>query len=353
MTGKIDKAAARLVRYTLKQAVGGSGVSFVDVIVVEVSDSYGGTGLGFSYVLATDGAIAHKAAQDQLDRFVLNQPAIPPQASWRKIFQSFNRTGLGPNLIGLAAIDVALWDLHAKRQGVPLGVAMGGESRLVDVYGSGGYTAGQAPALAAEVTARHLERGFKAVKPRVSGAAADATLLKSVRTALGDKGHLMADANEKCDITRARWLLQVARDQGALFVEEPVASTSLEGYRALTTTGVALAGGEHFQQREIFASLMADRVLSVAQPDLAMIGGLTPVLDICGLADALGVVVSPHFLPGLFVHVAAASPSVKWLEDFPLLEPMFEGWPALLRSGQMQPGTAAGHGLTLSEQYRR
>jgi L-alanine-DL-glutamate epimerase-like enolase superfamily enzyme len=349
----IDKAVARLVRYSLKQAVGGSGVSFVDVIIVELGDSDGNTGLGFSYVLAADGAVACKAAQEQLDRFVLKQPDVPPQARWRKIFQSFNRTGLGPNLISLAAIDVALWDLHAKRLGVPLGVAMGGENRAVDVYGSGEYNTSQSPTQAAEATARHLARGFKAVKPRVGGVPSDAVLLKAVRAALGDKGHLMLDANEKCDITRARWLLQVARDEGALFVEEPVASTSLEGYRALAGVGVALAGGEHFQQREIFASLMADRVLSVAQPDLAMIGGLTPVLDICGLADALGVVVSPHFLPGLFVHVAAASPSVKWLEDFPLLEPMFEGWPALSQSGQMQPGTAAGHGLSLGEAYRR
>jgi aspartate kinase len=46
-----------------------------------------------------------------------------------------------------------------------------------------------------------------------------------------------------------------------------------------------------------------------------------------------GVEVSPHFLPGLFVHLAAALPGLRWLEDFPLLEPLFEGWPHIDSDG--------------------
>ena len=41
-------------------------------------------------------------------------------------------------------------------------------------------------------------------------------------------------------------------------------------------------------------------------------------------AVAFGVGAAPHFLPALFVHVAAAAPNVTWLEDFPLLEPLFD-----------------------------
>jgi L-alanine-DL-glutamate epimerase-like enolase superfamily enzyme len=46
----------------------------------------------------------------------LNQTPQHPQVFWRKIFASFNHTGLGPNLIALAAIDVALWDHYAKQR---------------------------------------------------------------------------------------------------------------------------------------------------------------------------------------------------------------------------------------------
>ena len=103
-------------------------------------------------------------------------------------------------------------------------------------------------------------------------------------------------------------------------------TTALAGYSALAARGVSLAAGEHLQQREAFALLVSQKILAVIQPDLAMIGGLTPVLDLCVLANLMDVVVSPHFLLGLFVHVAAAAPALQWLEDFPLLEPMFEGW---------------------------
>jgi L-alanine-DL-glutamate epimerase-like enolase superfamily enzyme len=325
-------------------------VSFVDLIIVNLTDSDGASGLGFSYVLADDGAVSCKAAKLQLDRFVQNKPLVPPQVYWRSIRRSFNRTGLGPNLIGLAAIDVALWDLHAKRMNLPLAAAMGGEARAVEVYGSGGFTAGQAPSAAAESAARYFDLGFGAVKPRVRGDRSDEAVLSAVRTAAGDTGQVMADANEKCDIVSARRLLSAARDNGVLFVEEPLPATSLAGYATLSTMGVSLAAGEHFQQREIFSALIAQKILAVVQPDLAMIGGLTPVLDLCVLAEAMDVVVSPHFLPGLFVHVAAAHAALRWLEDFPLIEPVFEGWPDT-KKGRMTPSATPGHGLVLSARF--
>lgn len=352
MTLTIVDAGATLVRYELERAVGGSGVSFVDVIIVDLQDNDGVSGLGFSYVLAADGALSCQAASAQLDRFVRGKQTLPPQAMWKSIYRSFNRSGLGPNLIGLAAIDVAMWDLHAKRMSAPLWAAMGGESRSIDIYGSGGFTAGQPSAEAAENAARYIQAGFKAVKPRMRGDRSDEAVLAAVRSAAGGIGHVMADANEKCDLVSARWLLSMARDHGVLFVEEPLPSTALGGYRSLASAGVNLAAGEHFQQRETFATLIADRVLSIVQPDLAMIGGLTPVLDICILAEAMDVVVSPHFLPGLFAHVGAAYPSLRWLEDFPLLEPLFEGWPKV-REGRMGPTEADGHGLTLLPRYRK
>ena len=347
----VAQAEARLVRFQLDRPVGGSGVSFVDVIIVDVVDSDGATGMGFSYVLAADGAVSRQAAQLQLERFVIGQPVLPPQALWKSIVQSFNRTGLGPNLIGLAAIDVAIWDLHSKRRGVPLAVAVGGDPRLTDVYGSGGFTAGQEPRQAADAASRYLARGFKAVKPRVLGDRSDVKLLRAIRDAVGDN-HFMLDANEKCDLAAARWLMSLAQEHGALFIEEPIPTSALAGYRALAPSSVAIAAGEHLQQLETFVTLMTERVLSVVQPDLAMIGGITPILDLCVVAGSLGIVVSPHFLPGLFVHLAAAAPNLRWLEDFPLLEPMFEGWPSVTTRGQMEPGSAAGHGLVLCDRYR-
>jgi L-alanine-DL-glutamate epimerase-like enolase superfamily enzyme len=347
------RARAGLIAYKLPQAVGGSGVAEVDVIVVEITDADGAQGLGFSYVLGGNGGVAFKAAQEQVARFVDGQKLLPPPAAlWRKIAASFNRTGYGPNLIALGAIDVAAWDLHARSMGLPLGIAMGGELRAVPVYGSGGFNTVQPPEKAAEVAAEQTSRGLTAVKPRVKGTRSDADVIAAVRKAIPSHVQVMADANEKCDLTQALWLMALARDEGLLFVEEPLPAYALEGYRRLTPSGAAIATGEHLQMRGSFLPFLSERIASVIQPDLAMVGGLTPVLELATLAEAFDAIVSPHFLPGLFAHVAAASPAIRWLEEFPLLEPLFEGWPAIARDGTMTATSSPGHGLTLHQRFR-
>ena len=173
----IVTAKVGLIPFKLTQAVGGSGVSAVDVIVVDLADADGARGLGFSYVIGGNGGVAYKAAQEQVARFVDGQMLPPPPALWRKINASFNRTGAGPNLIALAAIDVAAWDLRANRLGVPLGVAMGGELRSVPVYGSGGFNTTQPPEAAAAIAAEQAARGLTAVKPRVKGTPSDEAVM--------------------------------------------------------------------------------------------------------------------------------------------------------------------------------
>ena len=345
-----SKAEATLLRYMLDESVGGSGVSSVDVVLVELTDSDGVTGLGFTYVIGgMGGEVVLAAARSQLQRQLLDAAAVPPAALWRSIAASFNRTGLGPNLLALAAVDVAAWDLEANRRGVSMGRAMGGTNRPVPLYGSGGFTAEQSPGQAAEVAAAHLSRGLRAVKARVAGRRGDLGLMAAVRKALPDDAHMMLDANEKCDVTGASWLLEAAGDHGALFVEEPLPADNLDAYRALARRpGATIAAGEHLQGRQAFLPFVSEHLVGMIQPDLAMAGGLTPALEIAQIAEAFGVSVSPHFLPGLFVHLAAARPAVAWLEDFPLLEPLFEGWPEPSKNGLLTPRECSGHGLSVA-----
>lgn len=114
------------------------------------------------------------AANAQVQRYVLTQALIPPQALWRRIAAGLNRTGLGPNLIAPAAIDVAAWDLESRRRGLPLEKAMGGVPRSVPVYGSGGFTAGQSP----EEAAARAFRAFGDQPPELQRM----TLMSSRRT---------------------------------------------------------------------------------------------------------------------------------------------------------------------------
>lgn len=340
------RADASLIRYTLDAPVGGSGISVVDVVLVDVVDSDGVTGLGFTYVLGGGGETVLAATRQQIEQHLRGRAMLPPPSLWHQIAATFDRTGLGPNLVALAAIDVAAWDIEARRRGVPLYTALGGVARSVQVYGSGGFSAGQLPSAAADVAAQHVRRNLAAVKPRVRGWRDDLAVIDAVVGAVPAHVHVMLDANQKCDLAAARWLLAAAAERGVLFVEEPISAHSVDGYRALaSTSAVTIAAGEHLQGRAAFMPFLTERLIGVVQPDLAMCGGLTPILEVAALADAFGISVSPHFLPGLFVHAAAAAPGIGWLEEFPLIEPLFEGWPEVRGDGTMAPGDLPGHGL--------
>lgn len=348
---KIESCSHELLRYKLAKPVGGSGVSSVDVLLTHVMLADGCAGMGFSYVLSGTG-VPMLAAARALSVKLEGTQLFHPAATWRSLNDTLNRSRRGPNYLALAALDMAMWDAYARARGEPLGVVMGGAPRSVPVYGSGGYFAGQSPHLAAEVTRKHVEAGFLGVKPRVDGSRKAASVLQAVRDAAPPHIELMCDANEKCSAVQARRLLSAAHEAEYLFVEEPLPACDVAGYRALARSyPYMVATGEHLQGADECLPFVSEGLCSVIQPDLALIGGLTPALEASRLAAAFGISVAPHFLPGLFMHLAWACPNVSWLEDFPLLEPLFEGWPTM-RNGCIEagdPSTAlAGHGLSLA-----
>ena len=350
-------AEAELWRYPLAGPTGGSGITAVDVIVVSLEDSEGETGLGFSYVLGGGGAVVKAAADDLLSRFVAGESCVPPEALWRRLAASLNRVGRGIGYVAIAAIDVAAWDLHARASGVPLYTALGGVARTVPVYGSGGFRPDQDPDAAIAQALAYAGRGCKAVKLRVAGNRADVARMRAVSDALPEGVDLMVDANERCDLARAVWLANECAAVNALWLEEPLPADALHGYANLATRSpVPIATGEHLQGAVELKPYFSAGACAVVQPDLAMMGGISECLRAGRIAEYHDVSVSPHFLPALFVHLACALPNVRWLEDFPLLEPLFDTPLAMDENGTMTPGDAPGHGLAWAsgarEEYR-
>ena len=340
------RAEAELWRYPLAGPTGGSGITAVDVIVVSLEDSEGETGLGFSYVLGGGGAVVKAAAADLLSRFVADRDCVPPEALWRRLAASLNRVGRGIGYVAIAAIDVAAWDLHARSAGVPLYTALGGAPRAVPVYGSGGFRPDQEPDAAVAQALAYAARGCKAVKLRVAGNRADVARMRAVADALPEDVDLMVDANERCDLARALWLANECAAVNALWLEEPLPADALHGYATLASQSpVPIATGEHLQGAVELKPYFSAGACAVLQPDLAMMGGIGECLRAARIAEYHDVSVSPHFLPALFVHLACALPNVRWLEDFPLLEPLFDAPLAMDENGTMTPGDAPGHGL--------
>ncbi|MEE2722284.1 MAG: mandelate racemase/muconate lactonizing enzyme family protein [Pseudomonadota bacterium] len=351
---KIAKANAELWVFPLSGPTGGSGITAVDVIVVDIEDSDGQSGTGFSYVLGGGGATVAAAAKDMLERFVDGQKIVPPQALWRRLVGSLNRLGRGYGYLAIAAIDVAMWDLYAKRLEMPLYEALGGAARTLPVYGSGGYGPAQDPDAAVARSLEYAEMGCKAVKLRVAGAPADLDRIRAVADALPDGIDIMADANEKCDLTRAQWLVNVLADVNALWLEEPLPAHDTNGFATLAAnSSVPIATGEHHQGVVELTPLMQAQAISIVQPDLAMMGGITESLRVAQVAEHYNLVVSPHFLPSLFIHLAGAAPSIRWMEDFPLLEPLFEDPVGMDGSGNIAPPNTPGHGISWADGARK
>ena len=357
MPPQITKSTAELWRYKVKTPMPGSMLTSVDVIVVTLEDKNGVTGMGFSYVIGGGGDAVATMAKSLLTRFVGQQPALPPPALWRRMAGSLNRLGRGVGYQAICAIDIAAWDMHARALGVPLGVALGvalgGEARVMPVYTSGGFGAFIPPEEAVEKTRAAVARGIRGVKIRVAGAHEDLARMGAVRDVLPEGIHLMADANERCDLIRARWLAAACAEHGMLWLEEPLPSYDYAGFAQLARSSpVAIATGEHLQGCAEFHPLLEARSLAVAQPDPAMMGGITEIMRFCHIAEDAGVVVAPHFNPALFIHVAAAAPAMKWLEDFPVLEPLFAKQPEWDKNGDMTMPTGPGHGIAFHDDAR-
>tara|TARA_Y100001936_G_scaffold253408_1_gene317838 strand:+ start:4035 stop:5117 length:1083 start_codon:yes stop_codon:yes gene_type:complete len=347
MMTEITHATAELWVFPLPGPTGGSGITAVDVIVVDLEASDGTTGTGFSYVLGGGGRIVQAATQDMLDRFVLGERILPPQALWRRLAVSLNRLGRGVNYLAISAIDVAMWDLHAKRLDMPLYAALGGVPRKLPVYGSGGFGPEQETGAAVDRALEYAEMGCTAIKLRVAGAPADLARIQAVADAVPDGVGIMADANEKCDLVRAQWLVNLLADVNALWIEEPLPANDTNGFAILAANSpIPIATGEHHQGVGEMSPLIAARAASILQPDLAMMGGITESLRLAQIAEHFNLVVSPHFLPSLFIHVAGAAPSIKWMEDFPLLEPLFDNPVEMDAEGNIAPPDTPGHGIS-------
>jgi L-alanine-DL-glutamate epimerase-like enolase superfamily enzyme len=210
----------------------------------------------------------------------------------------------GPIHQCIAGIDMALWDLSARRAAAPLWRHLGGSSPKIRAYASGINP--EAPgALAAECR----ERGHRAFKLKVGfGEARDIANLHEMRETLGHDALLMADANQAWHFPQASSMVERMERFGLAWLEEPMrADRPWEEWRSLAAKApMPLAGGENLVGLEAFEQALAARALRVIQPDAAKWGGLTGCLAVARRTLAAGLRYCPHYLGGGIGLLASA-----------------------------------------------
>jgi L-alanine-DL-glutamate epimerase-like enolase superfamily enzyme len=223
---------------------------------------------------------------------------------------------------GIAAVDIALWDLLGKQLGVPVCQLFGSNRQQVPIYGSGGWLSYSLDELLAEVTG-YVKHGFTMVKMKVGSAdiRQDAERVRAIRNAIGDKVRLMVDANQAWTAQQAITFARLVEGQDIYWFEEPVAKDDLDGYcQVATKSNIPIATGEREYSLDAFREFLRRGAAAILQPDVLRIGGLSQALKVAHLAQAFHRLVAPHFYKEIDVHLLAAIPNGLFLEYFPWID---------------------------------
>ncbi|HEY3678174.1 MAG TPA: mandelate racemase/muconate lactonizing enzyme family protein [Bradyrhizobium sp.] len=209
----------------------------------------------------------------------------------------------GPFAQAIAGIDLALWDLDARRRKIALWRLLGGRSSAIKVYASGiNPTGTQRMAEAA------FERGHRALKLKIGfDPTSDRSNLTALRNLVGS-GMLAADVNQGWSLEQALQLAPRLAEFGLAWLEEPIRADRpwTEWQTLRRQAGVPLAAGENIASHAGFAHVFDNDVLKVVQPDIAKWGGLTECTNIARDILKADKAFCPHYLGGGIGLLASA-----------------------------------------------
>ncbi len=301
--------------------------------LVEVTTDEGLTGWGECFGPGNV-ALANKAIVERvIAPMVLGMDVLDRDVIWHKVYNLLRDHGQkGMPIQALSGVDIALWDIAGKSAGLPLHKLIGGAHRTdVAAYGYGMM-------LKRESVADHVARfedeaaaiigmGFSATKMKVGlGARDDVRLCEAVARGAGE-ARFMVDANHAYTTSDAFYVGRALDELGAYWFEEPVAPEDHDGYRELRAgLRTNIAGGEAEFARWGWRSILENRGLDIAQPEVCALGGITEYLRVLALCHA-------HFTP-VVNHVwgsaVAVATNLQLLAAMPPLPGGLHPWEPML-----------------------
>jgi galactonate dehydratase len=290
---------------------------------IEIKTQSGLRGVGEASLVSADGPLSHSASA--MARRALELPhAAPAQWSDGRPLDTMVDAAV------FSAIDQALWDIEARRQGVIVAalLADGQPARTqVPLYANiNRRTDDRSPAGFADSARRAVSAGFDAVKiapfddvtPNLNtrhdlSAAIDKGLARcaAVREVVGAERQLMIDCHWRFDEAGADALIAQAAQLGVYWIECPIPETpdrlpAIARLRAAANShGLLLAGCEERTRVEGFAPFLKAGAYDVMMPDAKYAGGLTEMLRLAALFETHGVTFSPHNPSGPVCHAAS------------------------------------------------
>lgn len=315
---------------------------------VRLRDRDGAEGVGYTYTCGRNGAAIDASLSRDMAPLVLGQDGDRIEQLWQRLWWATHYGGRGgPTVLALSAVDMALWDLKARRLDQPLWRLLGGHDPRVPCY-AGGIDLDYPLDRLLKQTEQNLERGFRAIKmkvgrPRLSE---DVARVRAMRDFLGEDFPLMVDANMRWTADEA---IRAARSFAPLaitWLEEPLIPDDIAGHaRVVREGGVPIAAGENLRTLWEFRQLIASGGVTFPEPDVTNCGGITAFLKIAHLAEAFNLPVTTHGAHDVTVHLLGAVPNRSYLEAHGFGLDRFLAEPLVIEEGFAICPERPGHGI--------
>ena len=248
--------------------------------------------------------------QQQLRPLLLGKNGLAVETLWDQMYRSNRHSRASHFMIGISAVDNALWDLRGRYFKAPVYELLGGPTReKVEAYGSClGYSV--EPESVRKWSAEFLRQGFRNQKwflaygpgDHTEGVKKNVELVANLRETLGDRAEIMFDAFQGWSLDYAiAWAKQVERYRPR-FIEEAFQMDRMESFVKLrAATSVPVATGEHMYGRWEAKRFLEAGAITVVQADPEWCGGTSELAKICHIASTYDAQVIPH---GHSLHAA-------------------------------------------------
>ncbi len=303
--------------------------------LVEIETDEGITGWGECFGPGNI-ALANKYIVEKvIQPLIIGEDPINKEYIWHKVYNLLRDSGQkGMPIQALSGIDIALWDILAKKAKLPLYQLLGGKTNnKIPVYGYGMMLQKKSVEELCELFKKEAnqikEKNFKAMKMKVGlGPKEDLMLVSAVREAIGDNFKLMVDANHAYNKNDALYVGKGLDEMEIYWFEEPVAPEDYDGYKELKEKlKTNIAGGEAEFTKYGWNQLIKNNCIDIAQPEVCGLGGITEYLKVSALAQsnfipivnhvwgsALSVAVNLHLLTSLPDMPGGLFPTKSMLE---------------------------------------
>jgi L-alanine-DL-glutamate epimerase-like enolase superfamily enzyme len=232
----------------------------------------------------------------------------------------------GVPVVGISALDGALWDAYGKSIGQPLFRILGGARTEIPAYHSGGLWLSYSEAELVEEAERFIAQGFRAMKMRVGATDPDGDIARVglVRRTVGPGIRLMVDANQGLSESDAIRLGRRLEEFHLTWFEEPLPAWDLEGVaRVAAALDTPIASGETEYTRYGFRQMLTLRSADILMPDLQRVGGVSEFMRVSHMAESYDVPVSSHLFPETSLSLLGALSNANFLEYMPWFSQLY------------------------------